>query len=412
MAMQTIEELDQELNERVAQMMANHYISPKTGFFAEQSLRYLCSVGFNDCQQPSFADLDVLGYSLPDLVRSQCVAEKVKKLPVPGWLDKLPTFPRSLRYRLMLIYGMTIQAFFHETLGYKTVDERNADGSIKDLPPQLAVPYYLLTAEAGMHPTFNYGLYALWNGFAANPAKQISLDNVEVIHTFTDSVDEKWFIAVHQVIEARFAEAIPSLLAACLLSEKEGEASDYVLACKMTEYLVRIGYVLPLCIATLRRMREHCNPRSYFDSVRLFYIFPKNVVYVGVQELNRKPQDFLGETGGQSPFIDLLMRVMGMNFDDDLYFPRMRQYMPHESRELIFWARNSRVRGFVKKRHQQYSALCLAYNIVIRLIEEWRKAYGELTRDYVHSFGEGHGTGTSPHGWLSGLRQRTREYYL
>lgn len=405
-------EFDLELNKRVAQIMANHHVSPKTGFLAEQPWRYLANIGFSDLQQPSFADLDILGYSLPGLVRSQCVTERIGKLPVPGWLDKLPTFPRSVRYRLMLIYGMAIQAFFHETLRYKTMDEAQRDVSVKDLPPQLALPHYLLCAQAGMRPTLTYGLYALWNGFAANPTEPIGLDNVEIIHTFTNSVDEKWFIAVHQVIEAEFAQAIPALLAACVLSEKEGKAGDYVLACKMTGCLSQAGYALPACIATLRRMQEHCDPYAYFGRVRLFYMFPRNVRYQGVLELNGKPQNYFGETGGQTPFMHFLMAVVGINFDDDLYFPRMRQYMPDEFRDLILLAKHSHVREFVEKHHQQYPVLRSAYNVIVRLIEEWRRAHGELARDYVHAPGDSHGTGTSPHGWLEGLRKRTQEYYL
>lgn len=239
-----------------------------------------------------------------------------------------------------------------------------------------------------------------------NPRRPLSLDNIEMPLSFTGTLDEKWFVWVHQIIEVTVAPGMHALLKAYLLTKNEDAPIEEVGSCLYEAAMAEIE-----AVNILERVREHCDYRTYFDKVRLFYSLPRNIVFEGVDELNRKSQEIFGETGGQSASRHFRLLVAGIGHDDDPYFPKMRNHMSRPHRELLKQVSDSRVREFVLA-HRNNRPLVRKYNMLVQSIVDWRAEHLSLVSDYIAIYGEGHGTGKPPLGWLDDLLEKTKEYLI
>ncbi|MDE2059761.1 MAG: hypothetical protein KGJ27_08585 [candidate division NC10 bacterium] len=409
-----------EIKNEVRLLMGKYDVSFETGFLAERPLRWLPEDSDNAPRTNDFMRLDAMAYSIEQTISERKVAESVKRLTVPRW--SFEDLPQPVASRLMLIYAMYTHAYFREVCLYDNVSALVQDLSPKILPAQLAVPLWHTSRRIGMEPTMSYGLYALWNYYRKDPKKPVSLENIELIHSFTGTLDERWFVRIHQAVETAFAPAIPELLKACLLSrigDPDGSMpslpnlGEEAIVSEMIQYLNNAAKAARSAVAVLKRMREHCDYGTYFNRVRLFFTFPNSVVFEGVEELGGKPQQKLGETGGQTPFMHFQLAAAGIDHDDDPYFPRMRGYMSKPFRDLIEFVRQtSKIRLFVLERRRN-ERLVQAYNALIQVIPlDWRITHIHLVEDFIGRFGEGHGTGKPPLDWLSALHRKATSYLI
>ncbi|MBZ0170188.1 MAG: indoleamine 2,3-dioxygenase [Kofleriaceae bacterium] len=400
--------------------MDTHGVSVETGFLAERPLRWLLKDTGRIQQVKDFEQLDAMAYALEQTISERQVAESVERLDVPCW--SFEDLPWPVVYRLMLIYAMCTHAYFREVYPYGNVSELMQDQRPKTLPAQLAVPLWRASRRIGMEPTMSYGLYALWNYYRKDPEKPVSVENIELIHSFTGTPDERWFVRIHQAVEAAFAPAIPELLTACLLSrgyDPDGPMpsprrfEDNVIVEEMIHCLENATKAAQDAVVVLKRMREHCDYGTYFNQVRLFFTFPNSVVFNGVEELAGIPQQKLGETGGQTPFMHFQLAAAGIDHDDDPYFPRMRHYMSKPFRDLIeFVKQTSKIRSFVLERRHN-DQLVRAYNALIQAVPlDWRFVHMRLVEDFIGRFGESHGTGKPPLDWLSALHKKATSYLI
>ncbi|MFY9457404.1 MAG: hypothetical protein WAP23_00505 [Candidatus Spechtbacterales bacterium] len=394
------------IDEQAGDLMGQYCVSRKTGFLAEhppQSLLLPRKKGESP-RNSSFVTLDAFAYRLESTIKHRRIAETIKTLPVPTWpFDDLP---RPILHRLMLIYEMGIHAYFREILRYRNVSELMKDSSIKYLPAQLAIPSWELSKLTGIAPSNSYALYALWNYRKKNPRHPLSLDNIEMPLSFTGMIDEKWFVWIHQIIEATVAPGIRALLKAYLLTKNSEPSADEVAVC-----LYEAARAEMAAVNILERTRERCDYKTYFNSVRLFYSLPRNIVFEGVDELNDEPQEIFGETGGQSASRHFRLLVAGVDHSGDPYFYKMRNHMSRPHRELLEMVADSRVRQFVLA-HKNNRPLVRKYNMLIQAIVDWRAEHLSLVGDYITIYGEGHGTGKPPLGWLDDLLEKTKSYLI
>ena len=409
-----------ELQNEVWRLMETHGVSFETGFLAEQPLRWLPKDTDHVRQANDFTQLDAMAYALERTIIERRVTESIKRLDVPSW--SFEDLPWPIVHRLMLIYAMVTHAYFREVYPYRNVSGLMQDQSPKLLPAQLAVPLWRASRRIGMEPTMSYSLYALWNYYRKDPGHPVSPNNLELIHSFTGTLDERWFVWVHQAVEVAFAPGIPELLKACLLSrarDPDGsmpslrQLDEDVIVEEMIHCLENAAMAARDAVAVLKRMRKHCDYGTYFNRVRLFFTFPNSVVFEGVEELEGEPQHKLGETGGQTPFMHFQLAATGIDHDDDPYFPRMRGYMAKPFRDLIELVKQiSRIRTFVLERRRNVR-LVQAYNALIQAVPlDWRLVHMRLVEDFIGQFGEGHGTGKPPLDWLSALHNKAQTYLI
>ena len=398
-----------DIEKQVNLLIKNAGISYKTGFLAETPLRYLPSDSSKE-KSEYFKQIDEIGYSLEKLIKEKKISENVKKLKTPVFsFDDLSW---TVINRLMLVIAMLTHAYWRETLPYKDVGDLMKDDSIKHLPSQLAVPLWKLSKINGIAPSMSYGLYSLWNYYKKNPELPITLDNIDMIHSFTGTLDEKWFVWIHQVVEVTYAEAIPELLKAYHLTTiPVPDADEHFIVEELIKTLEKSSVILRNVVSVLERMREHCDYKTYFDKVRLFYSFPKCVVFDGVEELAGKPQEIFGETGGQSPFMHFTLAVLGISHGDDTYFPNMQRHMLKGYRDLIMSLKNSKLHDFVEQ-HKKNKILVRRYNMLVQSVLDWRAEHIGLVDDFIKQFGEIHGTGKPPLEWLKSLYNKAKTYLI
>lgn len=399
--------LIQEIEKQSSELMSKAGISVKTGFLSENPLRHLPSDS-NPERLKDFQTLDEIIHSLEKLIKEKKIVESIKKLRVPSW--SFNDLEWNILNRLMLSYAMITHAYFREILPYKDVGDLMKDSSRKTLPACLAVPLWNLSKIIGIAPSMSYGLYSLWNYYKKNPDLPLTLDNVEMMHTFSGTLDEKWFVWIHQVVEFNFAKAIPELLKAYLLTTKTGQSDETIIS-ELIPCLDKAGALVDEVVCVLERMREHCDYKTYFDKVRLFYAFPKSVVFEGVDELKSEPQEIFGETGGQSPYMHFLLAVLGVSHGEDTYFPNMQKHMAKGFRELIMDLKNSKLHDFVEK-NKKNRILARRYNKLVQCVLDWRAEHISLVDDFIKQFGEIHGTGKPPLEWLQSLYLKTKTYLV
>ena len=397
----------EEIENQIKSLMQENYVSFKTGFLSEEPLRNLPPT--NDKQQSEdFKLLDKIGHSIDQIIRDKKAAETVKNLKVPTW--SLENLSREVTHRLMLIYAMLMHAYFRETLPYKNVNELMKDTSKKSLPAQIAVPLWKLSKITGIAPSMSYGLYSLWNYYKKDSNKPLSLENVELIQSFTGSLDEKWFVWIHQIVEITFAQAIPELAKASLLSVPP-ENDDPKVTEEIIKCLDKASLVMRDVVTVLERMRENCSYKDYFDKVRIFYSIPRNIVFEGVDELKGEGQEIYGETGGQTPYMHCLLATLAIKHEEDSYFPYMQKHMTHQFRNFILRFKDSKLREYTVN-HNRNRILVRRYNMLVQSVLDWRAEHMSLVEDYIKVFGEVHGTGKPPLTWLKSLYDKTKTFLV
>ena len=406
--MQTISKPNiQEVNNQIKSLMEENHVSSKTGFLSESPLRNLPST--NDKQQTEdFKLLDKIGHSIDQIIRDKKAAETVKDLKTPGWTFE--NLPREVTHRLMLIYAMLMHAYFREILPYKNVNELMKDTNKKLLPQQIAVPLWKLSKITGIAPSMSYGLYSLWNYYKKDPNKPLNLENVELIQSFTGSLDEKWFVWIHQIVEITFAQTIPELAKASLLSSPP-ESNDPEITNEIIKSLDKASLIMRDVVSVLERMRENCSYKDYFDKVRIFYSIPKNIVFEGVDELKGEGQEIYGETGGQTPYMHFLLAALAIKHEEDSYFPYMQKHMTHQFRNFILRFRDSKLREYVVN-HKRNRILVRRYNMLVQSVLDWRAEHMSLVEDYIKVFGEVYGSGKPPLTWLKSLYDKTKVFLV
>lgn len=426
-------ELEAILNPAVNEQLKKANISLKTGFLHESPILAFPPDFKNPDRAQWLQKIYHFAFKLPEYIQKKRVISMAEQIPVPQWtFDDLPWNMRNL---LFLEIEMIVHAFFHELLGYKTVDELKQDRSIKILPPQLAIPSWQLSkmADTEIDSSMSYGLYSLPNWRRKNPFGPFSLENFEMIHSFTGGLDEIWFVIVHHIVEFHFAPAIVALRKASLLADalNSFENKKYVYEIDsqpqrdIVKHVIQKGayrkaknYLADLMgtaatsyeksVATLQRMREHCDHKRYFNQVRILYMFPTNVVFRGISDV---PMEIFGETGGQSPYIHFLIKVLGIRHKKSAYFDLMREkHVVKCFRDFINSIEQDALRTFVIQCHDK--KLKEKYNSLLQLLVGWREEHRALVTDYIQTQGDSHGTGKPPIDWLDELIAETKEHFV
>eukprot|EP00854_Cymbomonas_tetramitiformis_P008388 gene8388-9967_t len=158
---------------------------------------------------------------------------------------------------------------------------------VSRLPRKLAVPLAAVADIVGRPPILTYFSFNAANWQRVDMARGVELGNTQRALNFLGGRDEEWFSAVHVAIEAQAGEALLAvvrlqrILAAdgppAAATPEEGATPARTVAALQegAMQLVRnelriVGGSLAAMTATLRRMKEHCDPYIYYMRVRLF----------------------------------------------------------------------------------------------------------------------------------------------
>jgi indoleamine 2,3-dioxygenase len=367
-------------------------LSPDRGFLPDDPLIAL----------PDALTLTELGRELPKLLSARMVRSFIERQS--SLLSSIPPQWQEPEYRA----AMRLLSFAGHAYVWETPEQ-----PAETLPAQLARPWHDLAQRLGRPPVLSYASYALDNWRRLDPTKPIQLDNIVLLQNFLGGQDEEWFVVVHLQIER---EAGPGL--AGLLRAVNGAAHD-----SEEEVLLGLRSLASAQAAmrdTLLRMKERCDPYTYYTRVRPYIhgwknspSLPNGLIYDGVEAYRGKPQEFRGETGAQSAIVPCLDAGLGIVHGEDpltVYLREMRDYMPPGHRALIEALErvlNNRqqpaLSGFVRDRKFRSPELWTAYCACVDLLAQFREIHIGYADSYIHRQSQTHasnptavGTGGTP----------------
>jgi indoleamine 2,3-dioxygenase len=330
--------------------------------------------------------------NLQGLILSKRLREVVDKLPVLS-TDRL--FGEAQWRRAYSVLAFVAHAY---VWGGKKPAER--------VPPPISVPFLSTCDHLELPPVATYAGLCLWNWKPIFDAERIdTLANLDIIDTFTGSLDEKWFYLVSVAIEAKGGPLVPLMLHAI-------ESASLGNRVAVTHFLRTFAERLDEIGTTLVRMYDECDPHIFYNRIRPFLAGSKNMGDAGLPNgvifdnggpMNKQRYvQFAGGSNAQSSiiqFFDLVLSVehqpTGQKKDvkvDSERKPKrpqpnfihdMRKYMPGpHARFLQRVGEVANLRDFVQE-HRSDRELTLAFDACLAMLSALRDKHIQMVSRYI-----------------------------
>lgn len=277
------------------------------------------------------------------------------------------------RKLLILVLAMLTQAYIWEDL----------DNPATEIPRLLGKNLHRFCLAERRVPTLIYADYILYNWRLKNRSAGMSLENLEVLFSFTADENEIWFIKIHIMIEYAFEKAYGAL------EKAENFAYTMVDLDSITDRQVttlikllnEIAESFKNAINTMQRMKERLTPDYFYHHYRSFLqgwnkakeINKRGVVLNGVVDLYIR-DDYIGPSGAQSSAIPKLDAAFEIKHTTAV--KKFRQYMPAEHVKLIEASENNMIATAV--RISKSRELCAAYENARAGIVSFRLSHKKL----------------------------------
>lgn len=192
--------------------------------------------------------------------------------------------------------------------------DRKLTEYIQVLPPVISRPFLEVSEHLELPPCATYAALNLWNYAARSPDGDLTdPDNLMVTNSFTNTIDEEWFLMVSVAIEARGAKVIPMMLNAV-------DAVNMNDSVRVTDLLNDLTQALGDLAVLLERMYEKCSPPVFYHEIRPFLAGSKNMAAAGLPDGvfydrgdgNGEWRQYSGGSNAQSSLIQLFDIVLGV----------------------------------------------------------------------------------------------------
>lgn len=348
----------------------------------------------NGLDDETVEHLETIVEDLPDLIVDGFVREVLDSLPIFDFAVVLERDPRIIE-RLHLIYTYFANAYIHM-----------GETPTQHLPASVAVPLVYLSEQVQRPPMLSYANMVLNNWKRIDDDQGLTLENLELLQSFTHLYDEQWFFLVHIAIEARAGQLLDALRRA--LTAVERDDTQIVLSClrEIREGLVEV-------VKIFHRMPEHCDPDLYYQHVRQPLFGLKDIIFEGVKAFKGEPQTFMGGSGAQSTIIPAVLAALGVRHQQSgltHYLSAIRAYMPPQHQAFVDSLTTDALRLYC----QNHLHLQDAYNHCLRQVMTFRRAHFYYARTYIFEKStEPVGTGgTAFMEFLNVLIQETQNHLL
>jgi len=362
-------------------------VSPANGFLsAEPPLESLPS--------SYYAPWEHTVKNLQGLILSRRLREVVERMPVLS-TDRLVGEPEWRRAYSLL--GFIAHAYIW-----------GGEKPMEWVPPPITVPFLATCKHLQLPPVATYAGLVLWNWKPIFDDERIdSLANLDMIDTFTGSLDEKWFYLISVAIEARGAPLIPLMLHAIQAARRGDRATVTQSLRSFAERLDELG-------GMLTRMYDNCDPHVFYHRLRPFLAGSKNMADAGLPNgvvfddggpINKQRYvQFSGGSNAQSSliqFFDVALSVehrpTGTKAHDanqefgrkkpsapeSSFIHEMRKYMPGpHARFLEAVGRVANIRDFVRQ-HKYDRSLSVAFDACLAMLSAFRDKHIQIVSRYI-----------------------------
>ncbi|WPH02408.1 Hypothetical protein R9X50_00527100 [Acrodontium crateriforme] len=331
--------------------------------------------------------------NLQGLILSKRLHEAIDRMPVLS-TDGLVTEPEWRRAYSIL--GFMTHAYVW-----------GGDKPKEWVPPPISVPFANICAHLELPMVATYAGLCLWNWKPISDTESVdTLTNLDMIDTFTGSLDEKWFYLVSVAIEARGAAMVPLMLDS-IQAARQGNRSI------VTESLRTFAERLDQLGAMLAQMSDNCDPHVFYHRIRPYLAGSKNMKDAGLPQgivfdnggpMNKQRHvQYSGGSNAQSSLLQFFDAVLGVEHrptgqrqadtaekkKSSEYAPQtsfiheMRQYMPGpHARFLRDVTKVACIRDFVAT-HSWDRALTLAFDACLAMLSSFRDVHLQLVSRYI-----------------------------
>jgi len=297
---------------------------------------------------------------VPYFLKEECLREEmIHSLRVAshsyyhGFMDNLGGAGSYERAFLLLAY-------------FSTAYINSAEGKPKSkLPKELTVPFARIAHLVGRQPVLDYTSYVLYNWRLKNKDKNIVKNNVEILHTFTDSLSEQALLSAFIEMEARGAEL----------------AKQLVNPCTVVEILFKINELLQETKASLE-----CDFADFWNGIVADY---KNLRY---EQWRQDELTFPCDIFLQSPLLHTIYKYLDINFQNGCLVKRKEEirnfHMPASHRDFICSVNGIRNKCSEDDNFKEVYNNCLTQlielrkNLAFREVDKSEMANEELTTYY------------------------------
>ena len=144
------------------------------------------------------------------------------------------------------------------------------------LPMAVSIPFLEVSSHLDLPPIATYAGTNLWNFAPRSKDVPLSVpENLRLLHTFTGTRDEEWFVGIAIAMDARCADIIPVMLDA-IDAAKDGDSLAVEKSLLAFEACARdLGNLL-------ERLYELCDPYVFYYQIRPFLAGSKNMAVAGL----------------------------------------------------------------------------------------------------------------------------------
>lgn len=262
----------------------------------------------------------------------------------------------------------------------------------KEIPSVIAQNLYRIAFLGQRRPMLAYSEYALHNWYRIDPAKPVTLQNIQPIVTFTGTPDEIWFIKIHVAIEAVCIHALQAAkrIHACLIQTEKPYSADEI---KKSFEIITIAMLE--ATELMHRMKDNCHADVFFHQLRQYWkgwdtiinetSGKKGVMLQGVDTGKNESYAYSGVSGAQSSIVPALDAILNIKQPVNSMFEQLdhfKSYMPREHQAIISNFGLCKTRRYVKGADNH--ALSQAYNEACGAVAKFRGAHLAVVHSYIY----------------------------
>ncbi|KZZ89630.1 indoleamine 2,3-dioxygenase pyrrole 2,3-dioxygenase [Moelleriella libera RCEF 2490] len=327
---------------------------------------------------PYYEPWELIAQHLPALIQSNRIRDSVRQLPLltTGRLRSEPEWRRAY-----VILAFLTHAFVW-----------GGEVPQQILPPQITVPFLVVSQHVELPPALTYAGANLWN-FSCPGDDFSNLDDLTLPISFTGSESESWFLLISVAVEAKAAGILQTMVVA--LEAVRNRDYDVI-----TSALEQLRRCIESVAALLERMYERCDPMVFYHQIRPYLAGSMNMEAAGLPqgvfydegEGRGQWRQYRGGSNGQSSLIQFFDVVLGVEHHTHgsagkkSFHTEVREYMPGPHRRfLVQVARMGSIRelALLEPTCDEQRRLRQAYTAAADALSDFRDKHIQLVTRYI-----------------------------
>ena len=358
-------------------------ISKKTGFLSKMPSQTLPDLD-------NFGKWESAAQRIPQLIACKGLRKEVnEELPEIDFSD-ITLHTEEQWQRAYIVTTFLAQAYLWE----EPQGSDSLSGPIT-LPKKLADPWCATANHIGVPPVATYAALVLYNYSLRNPSMEFaSADNLQAALYFTENTsEESWFFMVHALEESIAAEGLEAITEAykAMSSNDTG---------KLEKCFETITKVLHDMKENLKKMKENCHPKFFYNTLRPFLGFPERGVIYGESSEVKHYRSGSGAQDTAIPAFNLFLGIKHDSEEEDI-LEDFEVYMPAKHHEFLKAIRKeASVRSYVLESGN--NELKSNFHKAVGALASFRAEHIQLVTSYIINVKEGdvseedRGTGGTP----------------